>query len=73
MGIRDALAHSKQGRLKALAGNRDRLSDGFLSISDAVFEATIFRLGLDISDWISEPVNEREFILNYLEKNNVLK
>jgi hypothetical protein len=36
-------------------------------ITDGVFECAIYRLGLDPKDWMDEPVDEREFILNYLE------
>lgn len=44
-------------------------------ITDGVFECAIYRLGLDPKDWMDEPVDEREFILNYLDgeydkKNN---
>ena len=41
-----------------------RLYDG---ITDGVFECAIYRLCLDPKDWMDEPVDEREFILNYLE------
>jgi len=36
-------------------------------ITDGVFECAIYRLGLDPKDWMAEPVEERGFILNYLE------
>jgi len=36
-------------------------------ITDGVFECAIYRLGIDPKEWMAEPVEEREFILNYLE------
>ena len=63
MSIKAALAKSKQGRLKALAGGRELLDNGLLSISDAVFDVALYHLGQDFENWRYEPLNERDFIL----------
>lgn len=58
MSILNALA-KRQGAVVALDG-----------ISDGVFECTLYRLGIsqeDIADLKLEPVENREFILNYYE------
>ena len=70
MGIRDALAHSKQKQLKVLSGGREMLNNGLLTIADGVFEVSLYHLGLDFENWRYEPLNERDFILDYLSKKH---
>ena len=62
-----ALKASRSSKLQAKMGNRVMMPDGLLSISDAVFECALYRLGESFDNWIDDPVTERGLILNYLE------
>ena len=63
MSIINALNKIVSDKSKDVGHNHD-------FIKDAVFECAIYRLGLDPKEWMKEPIEEREFILNYLENEH---
>jgi hypothetical protein len=57
---------------KQYENKRIIMPDGLLSISDGVFDATLYRLGQEPELWRKEPVENRDKLLNQLEKNENL-
>jgi len=52
------------------------MPDGLWSISDAVFNSTLYRLGVDVKtviECMAEPVESRPWYLNYFEGKNERK
>ena len=48
--------------------NNRIMLDGGWSIHDEVFKIAIKNLGLDYSEFMDEPIEDREMILDYLEE-----
>lgn len=63
MNILEALNQSTK---KLQSNTRIITSDGLYSVSDAVFYATLFRLGKEPSDYIDTPLEDRGEVLKQL-------
>jgi hypothetical protein len=75
MSILDALSESitKQASKANRHVSRITMPDGLLSIHDAVFECTLYRLGIDsdtIIELLQEPLEKREYYLKYCETHH---
>lgn len=75
MDILAALSESitKQASKANRHVSRITMPDGFPSIHDAVFECTLYRLGIDndtIIELLQEPLQKREYYLKYCETNH---
>ena len=70
MDILEALKMQKE-RPTLDVRSRKIMQDGLWSISDAVFQSTLYRLGVDnatIQECMEEPLDSRSFYLNYFEE-----
>lgn len=67
MNILAALAQSQANKQAQQDNGRVICADGLLSVHDAVWECSLYRLGHDHKEWRDEPVQNRGKLLQQLE------